>query len=145
MDDGGGVLSGSVAEGRGDVSLGDGSPGVGDALALGESLGLIDGLALADAPGLSLRLVDGLTLGEGLGSPVRLSMRLSHTLWVGTPLASALGDRPRMRLGVVLEPSTSRKAMSLRSTREAWPFSQGSGFVNRPLTITSKCRWQPVE
>ena len=72
-------------------------------------------------------------------------MRLSHTLWVGTSLASALGERPSMRLGVVLEPSTPRKAMSLRSTCVGWPFSHGSGSVNRPLTITSKCRWQPVE
>ena len=48
MDDGGGVLSGSVAEGRGEVSLGDGSLlGVGDRAArCGESLGLIDGLGL---------------------------------------------------------------------------------------------------
>ena len=143
-----GELSGAVLEGGGDdgsATDGSGLPGVSDSEGVGDSR-LDDGLGLADSDGRSheLSLIDGLPLGDGLGLSTRLARRLSHTLSLGNA-EEPLGEAPRIRLGVVGEPLTSRKAMSRRSTCDAWPFSHGSGLVNRPLTITSKWRWHPVE
>ena len=126
-----GLASGvGVAEGSGDVS-GVGL-GVGVVPGLVVSLGLGSSLGLGDAVSFSGALVEGAGLvGSGIGTSM------------SCPFSLSLRGSPVFRMGsaamVVLRESTIGLG---------WPGISGRklrGSFQRPLMMTSKCTWHPVE
>nr|WP_233557761.1 hypothetical protein [Tessaracoccus antarcticus] len=157
-----------LADGSGE-SLGVGVGEAGSVDADGEGDGLADAHGLCEGVGAWEGLTDGLL--HGLGDPVTLGEALGLGLVDaegegeaesdGAPLGlgefDGLGEGDAVRVGDtgsvedgvpgLVEPDMTAWPVPMPwvSTTTALPFSHGSGLVNWPSAMTSKCRWHPVE